>query len=259
MSFEVKNTKMDRKNNNLHSIQILRDLAALSVVYFHMTLVEKSSPFPKFGSYGVDIFFVISGFIISLIVSNGVKPVEFAINRIARIAPLYWILTTILLLLSAARPELLNSTSFNLINYTKSLFFIPYFKENGQLNPVLAVGWTLNYEMFFYLCIFISLCLKFSFYLFITILIFVSLFFISKIADNITFSTFFSEKLIFEFIFGMLSFELYKIIKNKNIPIFVLLAFCLTSFIFMSIVESHGIKNRLFFLEYHQFLYSSLF
>ena len=78
---------MDRKNNNLHSIQILRGLAALSVVYFHMTLVEKSSPFPKFGSYGVDIFFVISGFIISLIVSNGVKPVEFAINRIARIAP----------------------------------------------------------------------------------------------------------------------------------------------------------------------------
>ena len=233
-------------NNNIQSIQILRGLAALSVVYFHITIVDRSIIFlPIFGSYGVDIFFVISGFVMSLIVFNGEKPKDFALNRIARIVPLYWILTTALLLLTAIKPNLLNSTTFNLINYAKSLLFIPYFKENGALNPLLAVGWTLNYEMLFYLCIFISLIISKKFYAILTISILSLLFLFSPYIDNKTLSAFFSEKLIFEFIFGMISFQLYSIIKSKTVSLYIPITIFLLSLIFMSIAESYGLENRL--------------
>jgi peptidoglycan/LPS O-acetylase OafA/YrhL len=48
-------------------------------------------------------------------------------------------------------PELLHSTKANWSTLLKSLLFIPYRKESGAVQPVLFLGWTLNYEMFFYL------------------------------------------------------------------------------------------------------------
>jgi exopolysaccharide production protein ExoZ len=155
------------------SLQILRAVAATSVVYFHIgrsPLAPIPSPIAVFGSFGVDIFFVISGFVMAMVVANGHSARSFAIGRLTRIVPLYWILTTCLLLLAAVKPDLLIATTANLPNYLKSLFFIPYFKENGSLTPMLAVGWTLNYEMFFYLCIWISLVLVKRFYIQSTII-----------------------------------------------------------------------------------------
>lgn len=128
-------------------------MAATSVVYSHIGVN------PDYGQFGVDIFFVISGFVMTLIVENGQKPATFLLKRVLRILPLYWILTTCLLILAIIKPELLNSTTANFTNYVKSIFFIPYFKENGSLSPLLALGWTLNYEVFFYACIWLSILL----------------------------------------------------------------------------------------------------
>ena len=114
---------MQKKLINLKSLQILRAIAALSVVYYHINAA------PHFGKFGVDIFFIISGFVMSMIIENGQKPYTFVVNRITRIVPLYWVLTLCLFILSAIKPDLLDTTTANILNFLKSIFFIPYFKE----------------------------------------------------------------------------------------------------------------------------------
>jgi exopolysaccharide production protein ExoZ len=100
---------------------------------------------------GVDIFFVISGFIM-MVTSRHSRPVEFAVRRIFRIVPLYWLLTVTLALLVLFAPQFFRTTSLTTEAFMKSLFFIPYTNPGqlGELRPLLALGWTLNYEMFFY-------------------------------------------------------------------------------------------------------------
>ncbi len=189
---------------SLQSLQVLRAVAATSVVYFHI------GANPEFGSFGVDIFFVISGFVMAMIITEGQSPYVFAVSRLARIVPLYWILTTGVLLLAAARPELLNSTTADLGHYLKSLFFIPYVKENGLLRPMLHVGWTLNYEMFFYACLLLAIVAARRFYLPLTLLLLVVAYAVPGHSGNEVAAGFFGSTLLFEFGFGLCAFELYR-------------------------------------------------
>lgn len=130
----------------LYNIQLARAVAALLVVYAHIGI-----PKATFGHFGVDIFFVISGFIMTLITAETTE--GFFLRRLVRIVPLYWLVTFSVLLLSYCKPEWLNSTTPNVGHFLQSLFFIPYQKENGSIHPMLDVGWTLNYEMYFYTAI----------------------------------------------------------------------------------------------------------
>lgn len=133
----------------LFSIQYLRAVAALSVVVFHATWTANQTfhtiPPVQCPAAGVDIFFVISGFIM-WVTALDQPPDIFFKNRITRIVPLYWAVTVALyfgwLLVGHAAPPP--------VDLLKSLTFIPYVAENGALEPVVSVGWTLNYEMFFY-------------------------------------------------------------------------------------------------------------
>ncbi|QCX10590.1 hypothetical protein APS58_1727 [Paracidovorax citrulli] len=195
---------------NIKSLQILRALAATSVVYFHIKAE------PVFGSFGVDIFFVLSGFLMAMIMATGEPATRFAVSRVSRIVPLYWILTTSVLLLAALKPELLNSTTANLGNYARSLLFIPYFKENGALHPMLAVGWTLNYEMFFYLCAWLVLLAraKARHVQMISVAFLITAAYLAgKYASGTVAAEFFGTSLVFEFILGMLAHAAYR----KNI------------------------------------------
>ncbi|WP_424628026.1 acyltransferase family protein [Bradyrhizobium sp. SYSU BS000235] len=135
------------------SIQYLRAAAALMVVFFHaegMAAEYFDVAWPSFGAVGVDIFFIISGFIMWVTTaSERTTPSSFILNRIVRIVPLYWLVT--LLLYGGWRifrdPALLPPVS----NLLQSLFFIPFIPERaGIIQPLLITGWTLNYEMFFY-------------------------------------------------------------------------------------------------------------
>lgn len=138
------------------SIQILRAVAALAVVFFHLfsalqidfKLFDRN-PF-MIGANGVDIFFVISGFIISYAAASDTSPLRFALKRIFRIVPLYYTLTIGLFAVAAAFPNLLNTTSADPLKLLKSLLFVPYMRDDGMVQPLLFLGWTLNYEMFFY-------------------------------------------------------------------------------------------------------------
>jgi exopolysaccharide production protein ExoZ len=126
------------------SIQYLRAVAALAVVLYHAGGLRHGDTFAV-GAAGVDIFFVISGFVMwSTSSAHPQSAREFFIRRLARVAPMYWLLTLLLvagaLLVPAAFPRLKLET----FHTTLSLLFIPARSPvNDQLLwPVLVQGWT---------------------------------------------------------------------------------------------------------------------
>lgn len=135
------------------SIQYLRAAAALMVVFFHADgMAQEYFSFQglPFGAAGVDIFFVISGFIMWITTgSERTTPASFAVNRIIRIVPLYWAMT--LLLYGGWLIFRDPATVPSLGNLVRSLLFIPFVSpRTGEIQPLLIAGWTLNFEMFFY-------------------------------------------------------------------------------------------------------------
>jgi exopolysaccharide production protein ExoZ len=113
----------------IRPIQYLRGIAAMMVVWHH-----SYTGWIDFGPSGVDIFFVISGFIMG--VTSWEKPVgpgRFIALRVVRVVPMYWLATIGMAMM------------VGWAGIAKSLAFIPY-----DPSPVLYQGWTLNYEMFFY-------------------------------------------------------------------------------------------------------------
>ncbi|TIO99949.1 MAG: acyltransferase [Mesorhizobium sp.] len=130
-------------------MQCLRGLAACAVVCFHVS-EQFGGPFDV-GAAGVDVFFVISGFIMWVTTAGRpADPWRFMSRRITRIVPLYWIVT----LLTAAgillKPQFFYGHVLSVANFVGSLFFLPVLQDNA-LNPVVIQGWTLCYEMMFYL------------------------------------------------------------------------------------------------------------
>ena len=148
----------------LNNIQILRFIAAFAVVMSHWQpdpsgIFLHVFPF-RSGVFGVDVFFVISEFVMAhSTISKNVSPASFMKRRIWRIVPLYWLLTLAVFCVAIVAPGVVGATSGSLVELLKSLFFIPFVKASGLIQPTLFVGWTLNYEMFFYLCFALALFL----------------------------------------------------------------------------------------------------
>lgn len=141
----------------IFNLQALRFLAALAVVYYH-TGYGVFGVSTEFGA--VSVFFVISGFIMTMITRDSAN--RFFQKRLVRIVPLYWICTGLywaMITLPGGRTQLFASLSdYGAI--IKSLLFIPYANSAGHYQPILNVGWTLNFEMYFYLTF--ALCLMIS-------------------------------------------------------------------------------------------------
>jgi exopolysaccharide production protein ExoZ len=135
----------------LLSIQYLRGLAALSVLATHALqwpLAEINMGLLKTGRLGVDVFFVISGFIITTIAGDGrFNPREFLVRRAFRIVPAYWAATLLITILAVAIPSQFRTTIPTIEGLAKSLLFIPSLEPKA---PLLLLGWTLNFEVFFY-------------------------------------------------------------------------------------------------------------
>jgi len=133
---------------------MLRAFAALVVVFFHAGW----KPFGNgFGGFGVDIFFVISGYIMTRICES--SPQFFFRRRLIRVGPPYWLLTILLYFVVKFFPGLVDLTRAEPIFLLKSLLFIPLFKAPGDIQPILFLGWTLNFEMFFYVSVALGLLL----------------------------------------------------------------------------------------------------
>jgi exopolysaccharide production protein ExoZ len=191
----------------LISVQYLRGCAALLVVLHHASINESWLYNPVlgwgFGATGVDIFFVISGFVMYHVARNE-KCAEFLLKRAIRIVPMYWIATI-------AYTGLLAIGKFGglsdiwHVQLLKSLFFIPHWspKYDHQVWPLLIVGWTLNYEVFFYFVFAVGILLK-------RILEFVTFVMVGLVALGLLFGPFenpiaitYTSPLLLEFLAGI--------------------------------------------------------
>ena len=154
---------MVKSTYRLVNIQILRAVAALTVVLYHVG-VEQTHICADSGNgcsldiwYGLDgvtLFFMISGFIMVVTSWNSFgKPgaaVDFMRRRIQRIVPLYWIVTTIAVIGITIAPSMLNVPVLDPIYIAASYLFYPVERLNGLVRPIANLGWTLELEMMFY-------------------------------------------------------------------------------------------------------------
>jgi exopolysaccharide production protein ExoZ len=138
----------------IKNIQALRAIAANGVLISHLFIVEQKyshggevlSAHAHLGAFGVDLFFVISGFIMATIARNASWQ-KFLFGRATRILPAYWFYTTLILIVSFYVPAYVNSSFEHPPSIWRSYLLIP-----DSVGPLLAVGWTLMHEMYFYFC-----------------------------------------------------------------------------------------------------------
>jgi peptidoglycan/LPS O-acetylase OafA/YrhL len=138
------------------SIQAARGIAALMVLGFHALSVDRKY-FPdgflpqsfNFGQTGVDLFFVISGFVMAITTRERRGPADcarFMCLRILRIYPTYWIYFFALALVFVAVPGIINSSQGGRVDLLRSFFLLP-----STTLPLLLVAWSLTLELWFYI------------------------------------------------------------------------------------------------------------
>ena len=161
----------ERAPANFLTIQGLRAVAALLVVLLHAfetwgERVDPAAPGVNWenGAAGVDIFFIISGFVMVIssrrLVDQAGAWLIFLRHRIVRIVPLYWLLTTVKILAVVVLGSVVLRTSLDLNFVARSYLFLPVTDSAGHFRPVLPVGWTLTYEFLFYLLFAVALAMR---------------------------------------------------------------------------------------------------
>lgn len=181
------------------SVHYLRGVAALMVVVLH---IHTGIGFMRHDAAdlgwlrgGVDIFFIISGFVmVKSTTGKAVVPRDFFFRRCQRIVPLYWLVT--LVMMTSMQGEFF----FKLA----SMFFVPMANpDTGYFEPVVELGWTLNFEMYFYMLFAISLLIseKWRFWALAALLI--ALVVLARIFQPVGIIGFYSNPMVLEFLFGM--------------------------------------------------------
>jgi exopolysaccharide production protein ExoZ len=232
----------------INIIQALRAIAALLVVSTHVESMLRENPntpdpwvsrfggLTGFGGVGVDIFFVISGFIMVYVGvryfrrEGSVK--DFLLRRMLRIYPIYW-LATLLLVLAASAKTLLGllagkswaqSLDFDLQwhRLLGALTLFPTYNEVGNIQPILGVGWSLSYEVFFYLVFALAVWIGFRWAPLVVIAFFALLVFAPLPLGDSTLITFLRNPILLEFPLGMLIG--YMVILGKRPPSWILLS-----------------------------------
>ncbi len=205
----------------LHALQYLRAVAALAVVYSHAVIqVDAYRPhLPEWGSFGVDIFFIISGFIMVYISKPTDTPKDFFINRVKRVVPLYWFFTLVMAAILVVAPSLFKTSVFNWQAFITSLFFIPDYSiaNSAVIWPIVAPGWSLNYEMYFYALFAISLLMLPAYRILFIGAAITFVFALSHLIDSSSaIGVFYRDGIVFEFILGMLLAQMWK--EGQTMP-----------------------------------------
>lgn len=151
--------------NKINNIQGLRGIAVLLVAFSHLLRIEEKyggnsiiPEFVLFGVSGVDLFFVISGFVMVTITREKFrKPMEalkFIYHRIVRIYPVYWFYSVLVLIVFLLQPSWVNSAQGNQVDIVSSFLLLPQ-----NMAPLVNVGWSLVHEMYFYWFFFLMMLL----------------------------------------------------------------------------------------------------
>jgi peptidoglycan/LPS O-acetylase OafA/YrhL len=189
----------------LLNLNALRAFAALCVVFYHITSEAGLDLGINIGTRGVDIFFVISGFIITYASSRSAE--QFFTRRLIRIVPFYWAATLAVFAIVAVLPNLFRSTKPDLVQLICSLFFIPRETDYAGLFPTLILGWSLNYEMYFYVAFAVALAISARWApVLCSAIIAAVLLAIDASGATHPSVTFYARGLVFEFVFGIAAF-----------------------------------------------------
>jgi exopolysaccharide production protein ExoZ len=145
----------------LLSLQVMRGLAANLVIFSHLLTIQTKYTgaflpgFALYGIAGVDLFFVLSGFIMVAVAGTGIGARQFLWRRAVRIYPVYWVVSAVVLATSLIEPAWVNSSFQAPTSLWRSFLLVP---DSGL--PLLAVGWTLVHEVYFYLVFAVFLSLR---------------------------------------------------------------------------------------------------
>lgn len=143
--------------NRIYQIDLFRFLAAISVLFYHYLFrgyaadnlsnlnFSEIGDFFKYGYLGVDIFFIISGFVISLSIKDR-SLINFFISRISRLYPIYWVsvLLTFVVIISFGAPRYT-------ADIKQFIFNLTMFQNYIGIENIDGVYWTLFIEMKFYI------------------------------------------------------------------------------------------------------------
>ena len=219
----------------LELLQALRAIAALAVVFFHTGYQ------PGYGAYGVSIFFVLSGVIMAMLFESDESPGQFLQRRLIRILPLYWCMTTLAAAITWLVPA--SRTSGNvggIYEYILSLTFIPFRANDGAIVPMLGPGWTINYEIAFYLTCVVGLFLSRRRPLLATTLLVLVWWYLARSTTGVA-SEFYGRSLILYFVAGMIVWQFSKItslrIQGRRYLLLILLA-C-TALAYLEFLSNH--------------------
>jgi peptidoglycan/LPS O-acetylase OafA/YrhL len=224
----------------INSIQFLRGFAALAVVIHHTGGYVKRyfEPTLLLGDYfgigfaGVDLFFVISGFIIHFTsknyLNNPSKLKDYLKKRFVRVYPIYWLITSTLFFLGWLITNILHKNVFSIgYPHTFWAYLQTYslFPLHFAINPVT---WTLSYELFFYLGFSILIISKRLWFIPVSILLmsFYNIF-INPSNRDLNYFNFVFSGYNFEFMLGYLIFQYYEKVKLPNILSVILILFAL--------------------------------
>jgi exopolysaccharide production protein ExoZ len=209
----VTESALHAREHDLVAIQCLRGAAAVMVVVYHcFPQLERMGYTGRHFtvlSAGVDIFFIISGFIMLYSTArSGRGGGAFLLNRAIRILPLYWLLTAVVTALALLTPQLLQSSRFDLAHVIKSFLMIAARQPvSGRWEPILIPGWTLNYEMYFYVIFALCLWLTRRSLNAMTLVVCAALILIhacSALVEPTSLASFYTDGIILEFVFGIL-------------------------------------------------------
>jgi exopolysaccharide production protein ExoZ len=222
-------------SHKIKTLQLLRAVAVLLVIYAHIIDGQPGSPLQaqffslgNFGAVGVDIFFVISGFIITIIsrpYANLRQPVIFLKKRLIRVIPPYWIVSAGLIIYSWLTTHYLPQKAA----IAKTIFFFPFFDKTYFAIPVLYVGWTLSFELLFYVVVAICLWLAPKRYIALIILFFIGCIVLQYMFHSSLMLVFVGNPIILEFLLGILAGILY--LHPAHLPTGLLWAMMMTGIV----------------------------
>ena len=236
-----------------NGVQIVRLMASTMVVVFHATKLASERighvMIWRKAAYGVDLFFVVSGFVIvwssAKLINRPEGWLVFAERRLVRIVPMYWLATTVKILLMLAVPALILHARLTWTTALASYAFLPSTNLDGSFFPLLGVGWTLNFEMAFYLLFGIALSLRWNVYFALAILLSLQGLAIFLRQPTWPAASFYLDPIVFEFLFGMLIGRFC--LSRKQLPRAVALSLFFGGFALLLAPFGYTLILRVFF------------
>ncbi|EOV9219029.1 acyltransferase [Proteus mirabilis] len=263
------------KNGTIYSIQYIRGIAALLVVFFHFrsnlngvyAQENLGNLLFRWGEVGVDAFFLISGFIICYATRTDKSKISFLLKRFFRIYPVYILFIVIFMAISLSvgrrisHEDIINAIFILPANYDKGSPFFGY--------SFLSVAWSLFYEIMFYLLFLLSMAISHKYRVYICSIVIISFTVLLQLYFNGEFSisarggikesnlgiiNIASSSMMLIFIAGMLLYEVMrnfgdKIANNVNCKLLFYISLITFTYCYFTGFNSwHGIDRSILFI-----------